>query len=275
MVCKNCKVALLEQNNYCPNCGGKVIRKRINFRNLLNDFGAQFLNYDNKFLQTFIALFTQPNDVIGSYIQGTRKKYVNVISYFAIAITLSGLQIFILNKFFPEVLDLSTVTAKGTEDFSKKNLEFINEYQSLVMMLYVPLYALLARLVFLKNKKFNYTELLVIFAYILSQISIISAVITVIFALFGVSIGSMALFLLPLQIIYSAYCLKALYTLSAEGIILKTLLFLVILGVCFFLFAMIMGVFMYYSGDFEKIIEAQKAAKEVSYTISSLINWTS
>ncbi|MBZ0327549.1 MAG: DUF3667 domain-containing protein [Altibacter sp.] len=275
MVCKNCKVALLEQNNYCPNCGGKVIRKRINFRNLLNDFGAQFLNYDNKFLQTFIALFTQPNDVIGSYIQGTRKKYVNVISYFAIAITLSGLQIFILNKFFPEVLDLSTVTAKGTEDFSKKNLEFINEYQSLVMMLYVPLYALLARLVFLKNKKFNYTELLVIFAYILSQISIISAVITVIFALFGVSIGSMALFLLPLQIIYSAYCLKALYTLSAEGIILKTLMFLVILGVCFFLFAMIMGVFMYYSGDFEKIIEAQKAAKEVSYTISSLINWTS
>jgi hypothetical protein len=253
MVCKNCNAALLEQNNYCPNCGGKVIRNRITFRNLLNDFGAQFLNYDNKFLQTFISLFKNPNDVIGSYIEGTRKKYVNVISYFAIAITLSGLQIFILNKFFPEVLDLSAVTAKGAEDFSKKNLEFINEYQSLVMMLYVPLYALLAKLVFLKKKKFNYTELLVIFAYILSQISIISAVITLICAFFGVSIGSMTLILLPLQVIYSAYCLKYLYRLTMEGIILRTLLILLILGVCFIILAIIMGVFMYYSGDFKKI----------------------
>jgi hypothetical protein len=275
MHCKNCSEPLQEDQNYCPNCGGKVIRNRISFKNLLNDFSAQFLNYDNKFLQTFTALFTKPNDVIGGYINGTRKKYVNVISYFAIAVTLSGLQIFVLNKFFPEVLDLSAVTAKGAEDFSRKNLEFINEYQSLVMMLYVPLYALLAKLVFLKKKKFNYTELLVAFAYILSQISIISAVITIVCAVFGVSIGTMSIFLLPLQIIYSAYCLKYLYELSMEGIILRTLLFLLILGICFIIMAIVIGIAMYYSGDFKKIIEAQKAAKEVTYTISSVINWTS
>jgi hypothetical protein len=275
MTCKNCANSLQEDQNYCPKCGGKIIRNRINFKNLLNDFSAQFLNYDNQFLRTFTTLFTNPNDVIGGYIQGTRKKYVNVISYFAIAVTLSGLQIFVLNKFFPEVLDLSLVTAKGAEDFSRKNLEFINEYQSLVMMLYVPLYALLAKLVFLKKKKFNYTELLVIFAYILSQVSIISAVITIIFAVFGISIGAIAMVLLPLQVIYSAYCLKYLYSLTMEGIILRTLLFLLILGVFFILLAMVAGVLMYYSGDFKKIIEAQKAAKEVTYSISSVINWTS
>ncbi|PKA82235.1 uncharacterized protein DUF3667 [Ulvibacter sp. MAR_2010_11] len=275
MDCKNCRTPLLESHFFCPNCGGKIIRKRINFRNLLTDFSAQFLNYDNKFLQTFIALFSRPNDVIGGYLQGVRKKYVNVIGYFAIALTLSGLQIFLLNKFFPEVLDLSSVTTKGTEEFSKKNLEFINEYQSLIMMLYVPLYAFLAKLVFWRNKKFNYAELLVVFTYILSQISIISSVITIGCAFFGVSIGSMALFLIPMQIIYSGYCLKHLYGLSMEGILLRTLLFFLILGIFFVITSVIAGVIMYNSGAFKEVIEAQRAAQNVSYTASSVINWTS
>ena len=52
-------------------------------------------------------MFSAPHRVIGEYIGGVRKKYVNVISYFAIAITFSGIQIFIVRKFFPETLDLS------------------------------------------------------------------------------------------------------------------------------------------------------------------------
>ncbi|PHR71636.1 MAG: hypothetical protein COA67_06375 [Lutibacter sp.] len=83
-------------------------------------FNEQFLNYDNKFLQTFIHLFTKPEVVIDGYINGTRKKYVNVISYFAIAITLSGLQMFILNKFFPEMLDFSSLDDKNMAEFQKK-----------------------------------------------------------------------------------------------------------------------------------------------------------
>ena len=92
MNCKSCQSTLKSQDNYCNICGAKVIRNRLTFKNLFEHFSEQFLNYDNKFLLTFITLFKRPEDVIAGYISGTRKKYVNVISYFAIAITLSGLQ---------------------------------------------------------------------------------------------------------------------------------------------------------------------------------------
>ncbi len=98
MDCKNCHTNLKDTDDFCNTCGAKVVRNRLTIRNLFAHFSEQFLNYDNKFLQTFIHLFTKPEAVIGCYINGTRKKYVNVISYFAIAITISGLQMYILNK---------------------------------------------------------------------------------------------------------------------------------------------------------------------------------
>lgn len=85
MNCKNCNLLLSDKASFCSNCGAKVIRNRLTFKNLIEYFSEQFLNYDNKFLQTFIHLFTKPEVVIESYINGTRKKYVNVISFFAIS----------------------------------------------------------------------------------------------------------------------------------------------------------------------------------------------
>ena len=76
MECKNCSSQLQENDDYCNSCGAKVIRNRLTLKNLFEHFGEEFLNYDNKFLRTFIRLFRKPEDVIGSYINGTRKKYV-------------------------------------------------------------------------------------------------------------------------------------------------------------------------------------------------------
>lgn len=64
MDCKNCNTPLVENQNFCPVCGGKVIRNRLTIRNLFEHFSATFLNYDNKFLQTFICLFTKPEEII-------------------------------------------------------------------------------------------------------------------------------------------------------------------------------------------------------------------
>lgn len=91
MQCQNCSTIITQNGNYCPNCGAKVIRNRITMRNLITDFSEEFLSFDNKFLKTFIDLFKKPEVVIGGYISGVRKKYVNAISYFAIALTITGL----------------------------------------------------------------------------------------------------------------------------------------------------------------------------------------
>ena len=81
MECKNCELSIQTHHNYCPSCGAKVIRNRLTIKALFAHFSEQFLNYDNKFLKTFRQLTTKPETVTDCYIHGTRKRYVNVISF--------------------------------------------------------------------------------------------------------------------------------------------------------------------------------------------------
>jgi hypothetical protein len=262
MTCKNCQTELEVKDNFCKNCGGKIIRNRLTIRNIFEQFSEHFLNYDNKFLQTFICLFTKPEDVIGGYIDGVRKKYVNVISYFAIALTISGLQLVILDKFFPEAMDMSALTVQGSGQDSNEMMSFIREYQSLLMMVNVPAYAFISYIVFYTLKKYNYTEHLVIFMYALSQLTIIGVLITVTSAISGLSIAHASLILMPVQFIYSLFCLQKLYKLSIKGMILRTLLFFLITLIIFVFFTIISIAIAYFDGSLMKQIEAQKAAKE-------------
>lgn len=262
MECKNCDGLISLSISYCPNCGAKIIRNRLTVKNLFGSFAAQFLNYDNKFLQTFVALFKRPEDVIKGYITGVRKKYVNVISYFMIALTITGLEYFILDKFFPNFFDFKAVGADNSEEMVKSIMDFTKEYQALVMMLMVPLYALMSRLVFLKNKKFNYTEHIVIFMYVMAQLSIAGAVIVLSSAIFGWDMGAASLIMSALQILYSAYCLKRLYELSIKGIILRTLLFIGIAIALYILAIIIFIITLLIVGGPEALMEMGKAAQQ-------------
>jgi hypothetical protein len=128
MECKNCKNQLPENSDFCNECGGKVIRNRLTFRNIFEHISETFFNYDNKLLRTLVDLFKKPETVIGGYIDGVRKRYVNPISYFGLAITMSGLYLIIVSKFYPESMDFSILTAPGQEEFQQKNMSFVQEY---------------------------------------------------------------------------------------------------------------------------------------------------
>lgn len=265
MICKNCKTLLPQQINYCNGCGAKVIKNRLTLRNLFEDFTYNYLNYDNKFLRTFLNLFTKPEAVIKSYIDGTRKKYVNVISYFAIALTLSGLQMFIMNKCFPEVMNFTNFEQQGMANFQKSNMAFVQEYQSLIAMLFVPVYALMSKLVFINYKAYNFTEHLVINMYLFAHMSIASSVMALLALLMGMNFMVFSTgIMLPLQILYAAYAFKRLFKLNVKNIIIKTLLFSLVLMTLSVLLIITVLFIMYVTGGLDEIMEAAKTSQKLN-----------
>lgn len=256
MNCKNCKTYLEQSDDYCGTCGGKVIRNRLTIKSLFHHISETYFNYDNKLLRTYLTLFSEPEDVIVGYINGTRKKYVDVIGYFALAITLSGLQLFFLSKLdmdMPRYYDTTTDIGRKQEAFTKAIYTFTTEYQALVLMLYIPFYALFAKLVFRKYKKFNYTELLVVFLYCQAHLSITSAVLIPLLSISdSMSLGLLSSLILPIQFIYFIYALKRVYGLTGRQMFFRTLVFLLWMLLLFIVLSVITAVIMIKSGMFDK-----------------------
>ena len=276
MECKNCEVQLVETDNYCQSCGAKVIRNRLTFRNLWADFAEQFLNYDNRFLKTYVGIFKRPEKVIGSYVSGTRKKYVNVLSYFALALTLSGAQLFILRKFFPETMDIKSLMPANTPQ-QDMDISWTYDYFSLLALINLPFYGLIAKFSFIGLKKFNYTEHLTIMTYLVAQFSMTNVlVVTPIVTLTGINFYIVGNITNLALMIFTAYTYKRLYPLSTEGIILRSMWFGVILVILLIIIAVLQLIGMVLAaGGIEAWLEEVRAAKEVSYIVSSAINWTS
>lgn len=228
MNCKNCQIELPEHSDYCNSCGGKVIRNRLTFRNLFEHFSETFFNYDNKLLRTFIDLVKKPEVVIGGYIKGIRKRYVNPISFFGLTLTIVGLEWLFLQRFFPHLLNMSSIATNGNETFMEGLFDFIQQYSSILMMLYIPLYAIISRITFFDNKKYNYTEHIVAYIYILSFLSLLGILLNMICVLIGYDLGAVTYFNLLLQIIYISYCFKRLYNLNKLEITARTLISFII-----------------------------------------------
>ncbi len=277
MQCKNCEQPLTETNCYCGDCGAKVIGHRLTLRYLASEVYQGFFSIDsNKPLRTFVDLFRKPEAVIDGYIQGVRKRYINAFGYFTIAVTISSLFFFVFLQFFPEYLSLSAyqqpdMTAEQIALQQKWN-RLIFENQTIVLFLSIPLFALISKLIFLRNKKYNYTEHLVINLYAYSQISIFMVLLY--FSTIWVEpifYGAM-LIAMPVQVIYYSYVLKRLYGLTLSKTLLKVLLFLMILSVVFIIAIAIALIIMLFTGQLEALIEAERAKQGISYIASSAIN---
>jgi hypothetical protein len=100
MNCKNYNKVLVDSQKYCDECGAKIIQNRLTPKVIAAQINEQFLSIDNKLLKTFIDLFKRPEVVINGYINGTRKRYIDVLQYFAVSLTLAGIQVFLMTTFF-------------------------------------------------------------------------------------------------------------------------------------------------------------------------------
>lgn len=250
MNCKNCHTELHEQDDYCKSCGGKVIRKRLSFKNLFEHLSETFFNYDNKLLRTFMQLIKNPEDVIVGYVDGVRKKYINPISFFGLSLTLSGLSIFILKKFYIEHLDFSNLFegVKASQDIVNATSGGVLEYNSLFYSFLIPLMAFVSWITFL-DKKYNFTEHIIIYLYSMSLLSIFSVIVGQIVLLVTPSsylIYSMSFWLIML--VYHSYALKRIFKLSLGNLILKTIIAIAIFFMAYMIISILVFIIMLITG---------------------------
>ncbi|MFD0861843.1 DUF3667 domain-containing protein [Sungkyunkwania multivorans] len=264
MKCKNCELQLKVEDNYCNNCGAKVITKRITFKTLWEEFSDRVLNLESNLFKTFKHLFTQPEVVIDGYINGTRKKYITAFGYFVISITLGGLYTFVFGEFFIDdfLNGADNGTGPNDMDMVKSIMDFTGKYQSMLNFLNIPLLAVVHRLVFFNYRKYNFIEIAVIYLYTFSHFNIILYLVSLAFLWSSTATLIISVLSSILLVFYVAYALMRLYDLSVQNIIIKTLLFLLIGGIFMFLITIAISVILYKTGVFDTMIEAAKQAAE-------------
>lgn len=227
MNCKNCNTTLALESDYCPSCGGKVIRNRLTIKNLFQYFTETYFNYDNKFIQTIGALFVKPDDVVDSYVNGVRKKYIDPVSFLAISFTLSGIYLFFFQEKMREVMSfMGSNTYQQQEKLNQAIFNLTFEYNSFLYLIIIPALAVISWIVFL-DKKYNFTEHVIIYLYSMSFTSIVSSLLSIISLLlfpknFMASISVTFLFMFGFHFVV----LKRIFSLTIKQLALKTLIFL-------------------------------------------------
>ena len=172
MKCKNCQFALRTDYSFCPSCGAKVIHERITFKGLFHDFLERYFNVDNTLFRTMRHMFTQPETVILGYLDGIRRKYLNPASLLAIALTLSGISLFIMKKYAWENIDFDTfnngsLNPEVNERMAAANMELSN----FIFLAYVPIIAFAGFSTF-NVRRLSFVEHLITCIYILGSWSI-------------------------------------------------------------------------------------------------------
>lgn len=254
MNCKNCDSELEAQDGYCKICGGKVIRQRLTIKNLFTHLSETFFNYDNKLFRTLKDIFTKPEEVIDGYVTGVRKRYIDPVSFFGFSLTLSGLSIFIMKKFYMDVLDFSEAFESSLNQNSasrqvSNNITDISfEYGSLLLTAAIPFLAVMSIIIFF-DKRYNFTEHIIVYLYSMSAISIVS-VISSHMVLLVIPEGYLiyALVLYVFMFLQNAFILKRLFKLSAGQLILRSFLFLILFFIVYVAFSILALLIMFATG---------------------------
>lgn len=246
MDCSNCGQRLPEAANYCNDCGAKVIRNRLTMKHLWSDIASGYLNLDNSVFLTFKHLLTQPESVINGYIEGLRKRYLNPVSYLGIALTLSGILLFLIQKVFKDRISYDTLNSGVSQETLQKMMDAVLDFSTFVFILYIPVFAISARLAF-NRKNFVMTEQVVIFLYALAQWSILSFPISLFILV--VSPDTYMKTGIPVVVsmfIYSLYVIQRIHRYDTGAFIGRGMLYLIL---CFFgyigvVFAMMIALFL-------------------------------
>ncbi|WP_204345519.1 DUF3667 domain-containing protein [Psychroserpens algicola] len=248
MTCNNCETSLTPEQKFCSNCGEIINAKRLQLTSIIGLFFSNFLSYDNKFARTFRELTVKPEIVIDNYVHGFRKKYVNVISYLGLAITLIGLQFFILRRFFPELLSADIISPTNPIKVNNETFDYNSivdsfyEYQGLLTIVFIPLYAIASKLLFFDSKKYNLAEHFVINIYANAHFFIFWFFVTLLTLPLNINYNILSQLALLPMLVYMTHVFKRLYSIKTVDAFARVVLYYIMVFVVMIIILIIFGI---------------------------------
>ena len=162
-ICPNCSNAITE--NFCSHCGQKKY-KRIDKKYILDELQYTVLHTNKGFLYSIKNIIKNPGKTAREFINGNR---VNHYKPLLLAFVLSGISAFVsfkiigLNDLMTAYYASQHISSQFTNDY----ISFTSSYNSIIMLLLIPFFALLTKLTFRKWGQ-NYYEHVIMNSYILS-----------------------------------------------------------------------------------------------------------
>lgn len=239
MNCLNCNSKLNTNDSYCSGCGAKVVIDRPTFKGFVSEFGERVFTLDNSLFRTIATLISHPSKVVNGYLDGLRKRYVDPIRFLLLAVTFSGVNAFLVKRGFFGEIDINRYIENVEQDDAQAEMfvnlmNFLIDYNNVIMFLTIPILALISKIVFYDLKKYSLFEHNVIYSYTYSLCAIFATIAYVLFTVLGFDYFALTWIFSLLYIVYHIFALKNIFGLSLKQTLLKTLLFLVV-GIFFYL----------------------------------------
>lgn len=166
--CRNC--GTVTQGKYCHVCGQKSVVHRLTLGHLLHEIPHAVFHVDRGFFATIWQLLRQPGVAINNYLDGKRARYFNPLTLLIICV---GIGVFLYSQYSFNYA--STIDARLSAEVAAKYTQFriaYNRYQSILIVLYLPILMLLTKRFFLRSGR-AFGEHLVINAYTLAMIYVV------------------------------------------------------------------------------------------------------
>lgn len=177
--CPNCENEFTK--SYCNNCGQKLIKGDLTIKMVLSDFVQNVFLFDTTLYKTLAGLLIHPGNLVKSYLEGKKKKYLQPFQFFLLFMTI---YLIVLN-FFGDILFDSINSGLQIEIESDK-ISKVELLQTLVRKNLNILYFILTPIIaffihiFYKKTKFNFAEILIFALYIMGVALLLSSVVVII-----------------------------------------------------------------------------------------------
>ncbi|WNM20192.1 DUF3667 domain-containing protein [Flavobacterium capsici] len=238
--CLNCSQPITQ--NFCSNCGQKKF-KRIDKKYLLDEIQYLLVHTNKGFFYSIKKILLNPGKTAREFIDGNR---VNHYKPILLAFILSGLSTFISFKIIGlgEMMDRFYKESNISTDLSHDIMSFMSNYNSVMMLLIIPIVSLLTVLSF-RNWGNNYYEHVVMNAYIYSCYTVLYILIAypVLYFLKDSSSGvivqivSLSIFAFPAIMVWFY---KGFYPDKSLGAIITRVLLFILLGFALYILLIIL-----------------------------------